>query len=154
MALSKPARWRILQRDEFACRYCGRRAPDVVLEVDHVTPRCQGGSDEQDNLVAACEDCNRSKSGSELSPGDTPGKRSLRRAYTMCWISSAFRHEAGNMRTPELEALMEIHPHTLYELVWRTQIWLDCIRAYPHESGLQHVLRLAEMEQEPGESAA
>jgi 5-methylcytosine-specific restriction endonuclease McrA len=54
-------RFQILQRDNFTCRYCGRKAPDVVLHVDHVTPVSQGGLSEPDNLVAACEDCNLGK---------------------------------------------------------------------------------------------
>jgi 5-methylcytosine-specific restriction endonuclease McrA len=32
-------RFRILNRDGFACRYCGRKAPDVMLQVDHIVAR-------------------------------------------------------------------------------------------------------------------
>jgi len=49
----------VLERDHYTCRYC--RAP--AIQVDHVIPRCQGGSDEFSNLVAACEHCNKSKGG-------------------------------------------------------------------------------------------
>jgi len=38
-------------RDKFTCQYCGRKAPEVVLEVDHVFPQSKGGKDEMDNLV-------------------------------------------------------------------------------------------------------
>lgn len=38
MAVSKRLRYEILRRDEFTCRYCGRRAPDVQLTIDHVVP--------------------------------------------------------------------------------------------------------------------
>ena len=61
MSVSNSTRFQILQRDGFTCRYCGRSAPDVQLEVDHVEPRSQGGSDEPENLVAACFECNRGK---------------------------------------------------------------------------------------------
>lgn len=54
-------RFRILERDRFTCRYCGRRAPHVELEVDHVHPRSKDGKDDDANLVAACFDCNRAK---------------------------------------------------------------------------------------------
>lgn len=54
-------RWEILQRDNFTCRYCGQFAPNVVLEVDHVTPVCEGGDDSPDNLVTSCRSCNRGK---------------------------------------------------------------------------------------------
>jgi hypothetical protein len=61
MAISKRRRFEILRRDGFTCRYCGRSAPDVVLQIDHVTPRALGGSDHPSNLAAACEDCNQGK---------------------------------------------------------------------------------------------
>jgi len=49
----------ILERDHYACRYCGQEA----MQADHVIPRSQGGTDIPDNLVAACEYCNKSKGG-------------------------------------------------------------------------------------------
>lgn len=64
MAVSKRTRYEVLRRDGHACRYCGGRAPDVVLTVDHVVPTALGGTDNPDNLVAACRDCNAGKSAS------------------------------------------------------------------------------------------
>ncbi len=61
MAISKRLRFEIFRRDNYACVYCGRRAPSVTLEVDHRIPRVMGGSDEPENLVSACWDCNRGK---------------------------------------------------------------------------------------------
>lgn len=55
-------RFAVLARDGFACRYCGRTAPEVKLHVDHVTPKADGGTDHPDNLCAACSDCNQGKS--------------------------------------------------------------------------------------------
>lgn len=54
-------RWRILERDGFACRYCGGRAPTAELHVDHVVPRAKGGQSVADNLVTACALCNVGK---------------------------------------------------------------------------------------------
>lgn len=64
MAISKRTRFEVLRRDGYACRYCGRRAPDVELTVDHVTPTALGGTDDPSNLVAACADCNAGKASS------------------------------------------------------------------------------------------
>lgn len=50
---------RIFKRDDYTCRYCGRRG--VRLECDHVVPVSRGGSHEDSNLVTACFPCNRSK---------------------------------------------------------------------------------------------
>ena len=47
----------ILERDGRRCAYCGSRASTV----DHVLPRCRGGLDTFDNLVAACSPCNSRK---------------------------------------------------------------------------------------------
>ena len=61
-------RFRILQRDNFRCQYCGRTAQDdIKLEVDHITPLCQGGTDTDNNLITACLPCNRSKGGTPLN---------------------------------------------------------------------------------------
>lgn len=40
------------------CWYCGKESPSTI---DHVTPICNGGSDEMSNLVMACKSCNSSK---------------------------------------------------------------------------------------------
>ena len=59
-------RFAVLERDGFKCRYCGKGAKqNAVLHVDHVHPRAAGGTDDLDNLVAACQECNRGK-GSHL----------------------------------------------------------------------------------------
>ena len=59
--LTKHLRFEILKRDNFTCRYCGARAPNVVLHVDHVHPVAQGGKNELENLATACRDCNAGK---------------------------------------------------------------------------------------------
>jgi hypothetical protein len=64
----KSAEWRrtrlaVLERDLYACNYCGQDA----TEVDHVIARIHGGTNELDNLVASCRRCNRSK-GKRLKP--------------------------------------------------------------------------------------
>lgn len=54
-------RFEIFKRDEFTCQYCGRKAPEVQLEIDHIIPKSQGGKDTKDNLITACSDCNQGK---------------------------------------------------------------------------------------------
>lgn len=62
MAVSRRTRFEVFRRDNFTCRYCGASAPEVTVTVDHVTPVTLGGSDEPNNLVTACHDCNAGKS--------------------------------------------------------------------------------------------
>lgn len=62
--ISKRLRYEVLNRDDHTCRYCGGRAPEVQLTVDHVVPAALGGSNDPSNLVAACKGCNAGKSSS------------------------------------------------------------------------------------------
>jgi len=59
--LSKRTRFEVFRRDGFACQYCGRTPPDVVLHVDHIQPVAAGGGNDETNLVTACADCNLGK---------------------------------------------------------------------------------------------
>lgn len=61
-AISKGTRFDVFHRDGFTCQYCGRRPPDILLEIDHIMPVAEGGSNAFDNLVTACSDCNLGKS--------------------------------------------------------------------------------------------
>lgn len=54
-------RWRVLERDRFTCQCCGQSAPSVHLEVDHIIPVAEGGSDDEGNLRATCYACNRGR---------------------------------------------------------------------------------------------
>lgn len=60
-SLSKKTRFEVFKRDEFQCQYCGAHPPEVVLHVDHIHPLAEGGSNDVDNLVSACEACNQGK---------------------------------------------------------------------------------------------
>lgn len=53
------SRRNVLHRDSYICQYCGDRRHD--LTIDHIIPRCRGGSDSWDNVVAACLKCNVKK---------------------------------------------------------------------------------------------
>ena len=59
--LSKKTRFEVFKRDKFTCQYCGRMAPDVILEVDHIKPVAEGGNNGILNLITSCRDCNRGK---------------------------------------------------------------------------------------------
>mgnify|MGYP003405974009 CR=1 FL=1 len=47
--ISKKIRFEVFKRDNFTCQYCGRMAPDVVLEVDHINPVSKGGDNDISN---------------------------------------------------------------------------------------------------------
>ena len=55
-------RMRILKRDGFRCRICGRRPADytdVELHIHHIRPFGAGGLTEDDNLITLCHTCHK-----------------------------------------------------------------------------------------------
>ena len=59
-------RFEIFKRDSFTCHYCGRKAPSITLQLDHIIPVAKGGDNSSDNLLTSCEECNRGKSISDV----------------------------------------------------------------------------------------
>jgi hypothetical protein len=66
-AVSKRVRFEVFKRDAFTCQYCGAHPPKVLLHCDHIIAVANGGGNEEDNLVTACEPCNLGKSAVPLS---------------------------------------------------------------------------------------
>jgi hypothetical protein len=58
-------RQKVFSRDNYTCQYCN--AKDAKLHCDHVIPLSRGGSNDLENLVAACASCNLSKHNKTLS---------------------------------------------------------------------------------------
>ena len=63
-------RARILARDGKLCQPCkaaGRLT--LATQVDHIVPKAEGGTDEEDNLQAICAPCHDAKSRTEATRG-------------------------------------------------------------------------------------
>jgi len=60
--VSNSLRFEVFQRDKHTCQYCGRRTPEVELEIDHLIPVARGGTDTFENLITSCRECNSGKS--------------------------------------------------------------------------------------------
>jgi len=64
--ISKKKRQAIYERDGYTCVYCHQSFPvyytgtyyEVILTLDHLTPRAEGGCHEPHNLVTSCSSCN------------------------------------------------------------------------------------------------
>lgn len=66
--MTQKLRNHIKERDDFTCKLCGNsthREPNLLLEIDHITPIAKGGLTVEENLQTLCWKCNRSK-GSKL----------------------------------------------------------------------------------------
>ena len=63
MALSETLRNQVRERANFLCEYCqtAEILSGLRCTTDHIRPISRGGSDELDNLCAACIFCNSSK---------------------------------------------------------------------------------------------
>ena len=61
--ISQSLRFDVLEKDNFACQYCGAKATDdnVLLEIDHIVPVSQGGGNNIENLITSCKKCNMGK---------------------------------------------------------------------------------------------
>jgi len=60
-SLPRGIRLKILTRDNFKCVYCGRGIDRYVLEIDHIKPVVNGGTNEEINLQTLCTQCNVDK---------------------------------------------------------------------------------------------
>ncbi len=54
-------KYKIFKRDGYRCVICGNTAKEMPLEIDHLIPRCKGGTDNEDNLRVLCHSCNEGK---------------------------------------------------------------------------------------------
>ena len=77
---------RVLTRARGRCECCGAHEHQRALEVDHIVPRNQGGSDDLSNLQALCFRCNAGKRrearGGSASPSSCLGPLSM--SETQC----------------------------------------------------------------------
>lgn len=93
-SLSKKIRFEVFKRDSFTCQYCGAKAPDEILEVDHINPISKGGDNEIMNLITSCFSCNRGKSDREISDDSIVAKQRK-------------QIEELNIRRQQLEMMLE-----------------------------------------------
>ena len=63
----------LLRRDRLTCAACGRVALEHDLEVDHIKPLAEGGSDTTKNCQLLCLDCHSVKTQAEARRGREVG---------------------------------------------------------------------------------
>lgn len=97
--ISKSVRFEIFKRDAFTCQYCGKTAPNVILECDHIIPVAEGGTNDTFNLITSCIDCNRGK-----------GKRMLTDTQTV------------DRQRKHLAELNEMREQTEMMIEWRKEL--------------------------------
>lgn len=79
----KRLRFSVFARDSFTCRYCGRQSDKVELVVDHLIPVSKGGTNDQENLITACVECNQGKADTIISQAAPTEEDRLRMAQEL-----------------------------------------------------------------------
>ena len=55
------AKGNIHLRDNYSCRYCGKKLESKDVTIDHIIPRDRGGKNTWENCVTSCFPCNNKK---------------------------------------------------------------------------------------------
>lgn len=143
--ISKRTRFEVFKRDGFCCQYCGAHPPSVLLEVDHIDPVAAGGTNDPDNLVTACEPCNRGKGAVPLST-----------------IPESLAEKAARVAEAEAQlagygAVMEAKRERIEAEVWRVvealtgqaktvrRDWFQSIKQFIAKLGVHEVIEAAEI---------
>lgn len=112
-SLSKKLRFEVFKRDSFRCQYCGRSAPEVVLQVDHIIPVAKGGTDELMNLITSCDDCNQGKGAVPLDSRDMLLKQKaeldkLNEKHEQMKMMLEWKQELLNMAEQQIDSVNDL----------------------------------------------
>ena len=108
--ISGTIRYEVLKRAKFRCELCGISADEKALEVDHILPRNNGGSDDLSNLQALCYSHNAMK-----RDRDSSDFRSIRNSYNHREANCAFCQLTASRVIAENElaiAFRDLYPVT------------------------------------------
>jgi len=92
----KFSRANIYVRDDYTCQYCAQPFAPEDLTFDHVIPVAQGGRRSWENIVTACQPCNRRKDARTPAQAGMTLLRPPRRPAA----SPRFRATIGVRKTP------------------------------------------------------
>jgi len=132
--LSRKTRFEVFKRDSFTCQYCGRKAPDIILEVDHIKPVSEGGTNDILNLVTSCKECNSGKSNRLLSDNTVIEKKRNQLEDLQA------RQEQKEMLFEWQNSLREQDEQTVQEI---SKFWSTLVpNSSLSENGIQYVRKL------------
>jgi len=89
----------VLHRDGHICQVCKGKSKYPVLEVHHIIPRSQGGTDKPDNLITLCETCHQKYHRGEIKLKIKPSKEFKAETFmsTVWWKLVNRLRESGNV---------------------------------------------------------
>jgi hypothetical protein len=138
-ALTKKIRFEVFKRDRFTCQYCGRMAPEVVLNADHIHPVAKGGTNDIVNLVTSCHACNSGKSDRLINESDAV------RIQSAQMLELAEKREQLQMMADWRRELSDLE-HELNDFLCKC--WNSAFGYWPEEAqqSLKHLARIATMQ--------
>lgn len=110
-SISTRIRFEVFKRDGFTCQYCGAKPPAVVLHADHIVPLAEGGPDEMNNLVTACERCNLGKSSVPLSFMPVPLQEHIKKEHERREQMDAMNEAIKSQRQNENDDVRNVSDH-------------------------------------------
>lgn len=118
--ISKRLRFKIFERDQFKCVYCGSGIEmGITLHIDHIIPVAEGGTSEEANLATACDQCNLGKGakiiGADKIPNIKEVNKELRKEFELNKERTEqlkqyyrYKEKLQNIKNPEQDALNDI----------------------------------------------
>lgn len=90
------SRRNILLRDNHNCQYCATISGPFTI--DHIVPKERGGSDAWENLVTACQPCNRTKGNRTPEEANMPLKRHPRKPNRIHYFQQFIKDQQASWR--------------------------------------------------------
>lgn len=118
-------RFEVFKRDCFTCQYCGKKAPEIILRVDHINPVKNGGDSNILNLITSCFECNSGKGATLLKDNTLLEKQrtqleELQERKVQLEMMVDWRTELMNVENDSMDIYLKkinnlIRPHTTTE---------------------------------------
>lgn len=114
--LSKKVRFEVFKRDSFKCQYCGGAVPDVTLEVDHIIPVSEGGTNDLINLITSCRECNAGKSNRMLDDDSVVVKQrkqleEINERREQIQMMAEWRQDLMRLKEDQIDVINDILSH-------------------------------------------
>jgi len=144
-SISKKTRFEVFKRDSFTCQYCGAKAPDVLLRLDHINPVAKGGTSSVLNLITACHSCNAGKSDRELSDSTVVSKaheqaHQLQERREQIKMLGNWHEELANLEEESVDAVCDLFAILAGGFTWRSPESRNRIKKLISSYGLSEVL--------------
>lgn len=144
-AIPKSVRFEVFKRDSFTCQYCGSKAPDVVLHIDHINPVAEGGDNDILNLVTSCVECNMGKSSKQLSDHSVVDKKhkalsELQERKNQIEMMFEWQSSLSELEDFQLDKLVEYFEERVWDIAKISDKGRESLRVDVKKYGIEFVM--------------